>query len=184
MSDLSVRSKLQLLRDADPRNTAKGDTLVDYRSLAEWKGQEQEPSHVSQREIPGQGQSQSTHQHLADVAGRASASFQHILFKERDCWGKRGSVWKRMVRVSSSTARSLTCRHLQWDLIVGLIMFQYLFESLGWHHQVCRSSKTEWELTICWGSVWQGTQLQQSKGRVLLLGWNNLCNTPCCELHG
>lgn len=100
-------------------------------------------------------------------------SFQHILFKEQDCWGDTGSVWKSGARVSSSTVESLIRRHLQCDLIVGLIMFQYLFQSLGWHHQVCRSPQTRWELTICGGSVWQGTQLPQSKGRVLLLGCNN-----------
>lgn len=35
MSDLSVRSKLQDLRDPELRNTGKGNTLVDYRSLEE-----------------------------------------------------------------------------------------------------------------------------------------------------
>lgn len=67
--------------------------------------------------------------------------------RNKYCWGEMGPTWKRGARVSLPTVQNLTCRHLQWDLMLGLTLLQHSFQCLGYPWSLDNLNLSE--ITIC-----------------------------------
>lgn len=185
-----MRSKLQDLRDPELKNTAKRDTLVDYRSLEEWRGQEQGPEQSCQSKGNIWAGAKATYGSApgctAGVAGRALACLSNRpSSRNKDCWGETRSTWKSGTRVSLPTVQSQTCRHLQWDLILGLILFQHLFQCLGWHPSSLWMTSS-WERVNNTLRQWVMRNPASTKPKAKSSSWDGItpCNTPRWGLHG
>lgn len=112
-------------------------------------------------------------------------SFQQTLFKDQRLLGRDRihlQKWGKSICANSSEPNMQT---LAMGFDTGLILFQHLFQCLGWH------LSSLW-MTSNWARVnntlrqWVVRNPASTKPKAKLSSWDGItpCNTPCWGLHG